>query len=792
MGLCASKEPNQEQKREPKEENKKAVEIATSPSKERKDDAGDAETEDYLSHVPLLAKLKPEEKKVLAANLTKKYYHTGQKIIYEGADGDEFFLIKDGQCLVTKEEPETGKILELCELKKGDYFGEAALRTNSKRAATITAKTDTLCLTLNRQKFSELFGEKVLKIQFAKRVGVSAEVYNNKEMKQPSAPNNANRAKTEEEKTKILEVLRKNMLFKNLDIAQCKNVVNEMWFLEVEAGTAVIRQGDLGDYFYVVHEGEFDIFLNQPNGAKPKQVATYGEGTSFGELALMYHAPRAATVTANRPSKLWAVDRITYRRILTAASRAKHSEYESFLVKIDAFSALNAAERSQIAEALEECLYPAGRDIVREGDEGDTFFILRKGEVVVKKLIEGVQQEVMRYKPGEYFGERALIRSEPRAATCTALVDSECLCLNRNAFTHLLGPLEDIFAERDERYSVMNQSGGSPRIEKKQERKMPTKSWKLSDFTVVGTLGRGSFGHVQLVKDQSGKTYALKSVNKAQVVRLQQIEHIMNEKRVMAMLEHPFLVTFYGSFKDKNNLYFLLEPVLGGELFSVLRAKTFFDEATAKFFAGCVVLAFEYMHSENIIYRDLKPENLLLDADGYLKITDFGFAKFIKDSQTWTLCGTPDYLAPEVVSGQGHSFGVDWWTLGILIYEMLASYPPFYDEDPMKTYAKIMHGQLVFPMHFTKNSVDLIRRLLHHRATKRLGVLKGGAKLIIEHSWFKGFDWDGLLRKRLTAPIIQNVRGTEDLSNFDNFSDEAPPLEEYTVDPRNPNWDDEF
>jgi serine/threonine protein kinase len=357
-----------------------------------------------------------------------------------------------------------------------------------------------------------------------------------------------------------------------------------------------------------------------------------------------------------------------------------------------------------------------------------------------------------------------------------------------------LGPLEDIFAERDEKYSAANKRGSTFQLERKEEKKaeQPTQQWKLSDFTVIGTLGRGSFGHVQLVKGQNGKTYALKSVNKAQIVRLQQIEHIMNEKRVMAVLEHPFLVTFYGSFKDANNLFFLLEPVLGGELFSVLRAKTFFDEATAKFFAGCVILAFEYMHSENIIYRDLKPENLLLDGDGYLKITDFGFAKFIKDNQTWTLCGTPDYLAPEVVSGQGHSFGVDWWTLGILIYEMLASYPPFYDEDPMKTYAKIMHGQLVFPMHFTKNSVDLIRRLLHHRSTKRLGVLKGGAKLIIEHSWFKGFDWDGLLKKKLTAPIIQNVKNTEDLSNFDAFSDEATPFEEYRVDPKNANWDDEF
>ena len=187
-----------------------------------------------------------------------------------------------------------------------------------------------------------------------------------------------------------------------------------------------------------------------------------------------------------------------------------------------------------------------------------------------------------------------------------------------------------------------------------------------------------------------------------------------------------------------------------------------------------------------------QPENLLLDSKGYLKITDFGFAKQVSDGRTWTLCGTPDYLAPEVVSGQGHGKGVDWWTLGILIYEMLASYPPFYDEDPMRTYAKIMRGELHFPSHFTRAAIDLIRRLLHPKATKRLGAVVGGAGAVREHAWFSGFDWAAFERLEVRAPILMKVKNMEDLSNFEKYpaTDDRP--ESYVGDSKHPDWDKEF
>jgi serine/threonine protein kinase len=184
-------------------------------------------------------------------------------------------------------------------------------------------------------------------------------------------------------------------------------------------------------------------------------------------------------------------------------------------------------------------------------------------------------------------------------------------------------------------------------------------------------------------------------------------------------------------------------------------------------------------------------ENLLLDKEGFLKVTDFGFAKDISGGRTWTLCGTPDYLAPEIVAGKGHGKGVDWWTLGIFIYEMLASYPPFYDEDPMKTYAKIMHGAVNYPSHFSKEAISLIKKLLQHKSTKRLGVVKGGAAEIKKHPWFRGFDFDALVARKVRPPIVPKIKHNKDLSNFDDYSSaEVGEVEQYVSD--GSNWDAEF
>merc|ERR1719228_2201262 len=266
----------------------------------------------------------------------------------------------------------------------------------------------------------------------------------------------------------------------------------------------------------------------------------------------------------------------------------------------------------------------------------------------------------------------------------------------------------------------------------------------LDQLETIGILGKGAFGLVSLVVDpNTNKSYALKAIKKAQIVELGQQSHIINEKRVMEKMNNPFLVNLRGTYKDKLRVYFLLDVCLGGELFTILRRRRYFNEGTSKFYAGCVVEAFDYMHSKSIIYRDLKPENLVLDSTGYLKVTDFGFAKVVKD-KTFTLCGTPDYLAPEIVTGQGHGKGVDWWTLGVLIYEMLASVSPFYASDPLMMYRNIVRGKYKTPKYFSDEVADMVKALLCRRATKRLGVIAGGATTIKKHPWFVGIDWDAM------------------------------------------------
>ncbi|KAH6918762.1 AGC/PKA protein kinase [Coprinopsis sp. MPI-PUGE-AT-0042] len=332
----------------------------------------------------------------------------------------------------------------------------------------------------------------------------------------------------------------------------------------------------------------------------------------------------------------------------------------------------------------------------------------------------------------------------------------------------------------EEQHPILEASSRPLRKIEDQKDRLQTAGLKLSDFEVRGTLGTGTFGKVMLVRhrttrDQHGTQshFAMKVLRKSLIVQLRQVEHVNAERYILSRVNHPFIVDLFATFQDSLNIYMLMSYVPGGELFTHLRRAQRFTPDVTRFYLATIVLALKYLHSFNIIYRDLKPENLLLDSRGYLRLTDFGFAKIV-DDRTWTLCGTPEYLAPEIIQSDGHGKAADWWACGVLCYEMLVGYPPFFDESPYGIYEKILQGQIHWPRHIDRLSKDLIKSFLNPDRSMRLGNMQGGPQDILDHPWFRGVDWDALERREINAPIIPRTSGVDDTRHFLHLAPPSP------------------
>ncbi|XP_048819079.1 serine/threonine-protein kinase Sgk2-like isoform X1 [Lagopus muta] len=300
---------------------------------------------------------------------------------------------------------------------------------------------------------------------------------------------------------------------------------------------------------------------------------------------------------------------------------------------------------------------------------------------------------------------------------------------------------------------------------------------KPTDFDFLKVIGKGSFGKVLLAKRKcDGTFYAVKVLHKKTILKKKEQNHIMAERNVLLKnVKHPFLVGLHYSFQTSEKLYFVLDYVNGGELFFHLQRERCFREPRARFYAAEVASAIGYLHSLNIIYRDLKPENILLDCQGHVVLTDFGLCKegMEEEETTSTFCGTPEYLAPEVLKKQPYDRTVDWWCLGAVLYEMLFGLPPFYSRDVSQMYDNILHKQLQIQGSKTVAACDILHGLLHKDQKRRLGA-KTDFLEIKNHVFFSPINWDDLYHKRITPPFNPNVAGPADLRHFDpEFTQEA-------------------
>ena len=420
---------------------------------------------------------------------------------------------------------------------------------------------------------------------------------------------------------------------------------------------------------------------------------------------------------------------------------------------------LTPVEVDDVLKELVDTTVEAGHTIITMGETGKNFYIIKSGSV----RVYNDAGDLATLGQGEHFGERALLTEEKTVANVVATGTTQLMSLDRESFERVLPPLQDLIAravaERDEQAA----RAARPKI-------------LMKDLKLITVLGEGTFGRVRLtqwVNKSSNKkmAFALKTLQKGQLIYYKQVEHVVNEKQVLESCFHPFILKLEAVYNSTNQVYMLLEVALGGELFTHLRSELKFAVPKAALYAAMVSSAFAYLHARRIAHRDLKPENLLFDKQGYLKLVDFGFAKVIND-RTWTLCGTPEYLAPEIISNRGHNCGADWWTLGILIYEMLVGQPPFVGGTQLDTYQKITRGKYKMPTNLSRATKDVISRLLMHNPAARLGCSMGGSSEVTTHDFFVEIEWPKLEKRELTMPHVPTIRDEFDASNFDQYSDD--------------------
>jgi serine/threonine protein kinase len=362
-----------------------------------------------------------------------------------------------------------------------------------------------------------------------------------------------------------------------------------------------------------------------------------------------------------------------------------------------------------------------------------------------------------------------------------------------------------------------NTNNKSTNPEKKEPRPsmVSQKKVSLEDFVLLTTVGKGSFGKViQVRKKDSGQIYAMKVLKKAQVIRRKQYEHTMTERHILeevkiyiflgikwtdpvfqqspkncrsdivfsccfspcsvVQIEHPFIVSLRFAFQTSQKLYMVFDFFNGGELFHYLSTGGRFDAARAQFYAAEIASGMGHLHSIGIIYRDLKPENLILDANGHIRITDFGLSKegVEGDKDVGSFCGTPEYLAPEVLKREPYGKVVDWWSYGTLVYEMIHGLPPYYNRNREKMYRSILHDKLEFPDHMNTECKDFLRSLLIRDPNLRLGY--NGVDEIKAHQYFQNIDWVKLDKKELDPPYRPDVKSDSDVQHIDDTFTNMP------------------
>ncbi|TMW59469.1 hypothetical protein Poli38472_004538 [Pythium oligandrum] len=623
--------------------------------------------------------------------------------------------------------------------------------------------------------------------------------------------------KTDEEMGVIHRITRDNWLFRQLTQSQKEDIYAVMERIVVRSGDVVIKQGDPGDKFYIVEAGSFQVTVRSDEDEhKESVVHTYMEKqqkenqyASFGELALMHNSPRSSSVIALSPGVLWGIDCRAFRRVFI---KAPTSVLVQTLKKVDVLKTLTQSQLERLANNLTEVTFQDGDYIINQGDVGNTFYVIQEGAVICTIWEEDAStkkktsREVLRLKKNQYFGERALLNDAPRAANVISVGRTKLLQVGRREFEEVLGSLQDMIeADRQQREARHNFETAvknliySPAVRRNSIILGPLRPQDMKFRCVVQTTDTGYLAIYQGVSE-SHRFYTVNVFALRQVKKDKKVDEVIKYLTVhrTIRLDTPLIPEMVTTWKDDRAFYISFDATMVTELASLLaeEKQNRLSEDVARVYAAQCLLMLEYIHNAGYAYRNLSSDNLMVDTKGYLQLHDFRHMKKLPDEmRTYTICGTPEYMAPEMVSARGHTACADIWALGILIYELLNGQTPFAVKEEglnekdvaMAVYSKISrhHSKedLVFVNEdLSSEAKELIKELLNPIAEHRFGGqgivdIKKGGSVIRAHPWFNSIDWVVLASKTQSSGQSNQLQRLfeENLS----AGTEMPELERY-------------
>lgn len=645
----------------------------------------------------------------------------GEKVVRQDATGEYLCIIQEGKldlfCENGKESRGT--------LGKGKIFGELALLYGKNYDASVIAKEDAVIWRMEQDTFRNVVARHA-----------------------------------REQDADIMNHLRKVDLFQNLSEPLLQRIATGLTTVHFREGDEIVRKGDVGEIFYIIEEGSVkvhDIGIGDSESAEH----VLKDGDSFGERALLTGEPRAASVTALTDITTLVMDRATFERSIGELRelldlKARMQSLKS--LNIFAGSDLSDMEYESLAQHMDEVCYKKGAKLAQIGEPyPKKLWFIRKGQLLV---YGNKSTKIYNLMSGDYFGEKSILGDPNHVSSHEAVCED-----NVTAWVLKREDIEAIIVN-------LGRLGRAGDYVKSKHHK--TRIRGLSDVKKHRVLGVGGFGKVWLVESKTnGSPFALKEINKRRLLDAKQERSVMREKELLGLLHHPFILDLVAAFQDTNNLYLVLPLIQGGELFNKVKQGRGLRNDHAAFYAAGIIEALGHFHHRRIAYRDMKLENVLINSKGYPVICDLGFSKVIVD-KSYTFCGTPEYLAPEIIMSKGHNHAVDYWSFGVLVYEMIAGRSPFSQpgQAQMDMFKRIVLVQYEFPRLISLTGQDLIKNLLVRQVHDRLGAQSRGHYDITEHAWFKeaGINYKNLLQHKITPPWLPEIKNPFDASNFDDWA----------------------